>query len=1223
MSSAALKIYDNRAAFEGIRLVGWQRVSRQRPCPVCSRRDFCEVSQDGETVHCMRVASDRPMLYRQGGWLHGLKARLTATAADLRPVAAQQVEAKTLVPLIEKVELAPVIIRHQAIKWLLAQLNLSEEHQNYLAGEGFEPQYALSLGYRTLPRSGRDRLTKGLVEEIGPEMARGLAFLYEKPGKGGSYYFQFAAARADMLLIPIRNTEGYYLGLKGRWMTKNEDTGKEERHYRILSAGSSGGASLGTPLHVSRRIKKQSTKPGTQDVAAQDFSVSSAISQPSLKVVVTEGEKKADYIAWRTGLICVGVQGTGNWRALGGAEHLVAVLARLGAQRVEIAFDADLETNPRVARDLYAMGCQLQGAGFEVGVRRWSLEMAKGYDDLLRLGLGHLARLEPFSAGVNREELSQNWVKKFVQIEPETMLVRRARQKPKLLYTVEEARSGHAELFRQAFGEHLFSLGRERQSLVVTSNPGTGKTHAALAEALEAVKNFPQGRILYLADNKEVYRQWLEPDALLHKAYQDGLVAVREGRQRSEGRFQCRRLDECEKAGRQRHAPTWDVCASCPFSSKANWKTYLKTNGLAADTAMEWNCREEGYWGGVEIARKARLVVAPKASFFNNSQELAEYDIIIADEGIVEHLLERVDVTRETLTKWRESIQREVGYEKKGEEWQHNAVPFLQLFEILERLLAVQTEKLCMESGSSDAKTSQRTNLWAALPILSEVVGSSGEDVVSLLEECRQVEVGPTGRYSWERPLTGLDGQLSFSLHFAHELVEVLWQEIVEPETDTRLWISHQDKEVNLAVFCPRQYLLQILQGEEGTKYKNDLGKSPTVVLLDATPSPLLNRILSSNYHQVEFEVTQHVEVMQLTNSLYTKAELIARQGKALEEVSRVLSQECSRYNSAAVFCHKLFNPAAGEGPLKLRMDAANTEITWGHFDRDNKALNRLSEVNCIAIVGHYCHPLDILKAQVQAFRRGTNVRNEEQKTYSVLNSRYSAPGLQNSSFILRTYGWQDAQGKGLARRCRAEADPEVQAAIEHSERAAIIQAIGRGRPTLRSADKPLKVILITAIPLGELLPVERLAEAKELLGESSLTLAQAEALARGRALRLSQQGMRQSEVARRIQQAFSDIGKETREQDGGYLRAKEVAEAAGVSLWQLQVLGLNKALQIGNKANLGPELYIKLYKQYRYGLSLVFEKRELVRGNHKSIWTRERVCSVKHKVIQAGKSRN
>lgn len=48
----------------------WVRVTRQHRCPLCDHPDWCSVSEDGQTVVCMRTESDKPC--KSGGWFHKL-----------------------------------------------------------------------------------------------------------------------------------------------------------------------------------------------------------------------------------------------------------------------------------------------------------------------------------------------------------------------------------------------------------------------------------------------------------------------------------------------------------------------------------------------------------------------------------------------------------------------------------------------------------------------------------------------------------------------------------------------------------------------------------------------------------------------------------------------------------------------------------------------------------------------------------------------------------------------------------------------------------------------------------------------------------------------------------------------------------------------------------------------------------------------------------------------
>lgn len=51
----------------------WQRVARDRPCPICARFKWCSTSSDGHLAICMRVSEGAIRRTRNGGFLHSLK----------------------------------------------------------------------------------------------------------------------------------------------------------------------------------------------------------------------------------------------------------------------------------------------------------------------------------------------------------------------------------------------------------------------------------------------------------------------------------------------------------------------------------------------------------------------------------------------------------------------------------------------------------------------------------------------------------------------------------------------------------------------------------------------------------------------------------------------------------------------------------------------------------------------------------------------------------------------------------------------------------------------------------------------------------------------------------------------------------------------------------------------------------------------------------------------
>ncbi len=70
--------------------MNWIRVTRRQPCPICTRPDWCSLSEDGRVAVCMRVESDKPC--KSGGWYHNLTEPVTVRPAPkpkVKPVATE------------------------------------------------------------------------------------------------------------------------------------------------------------------------------------------------------------------------------------------------------------------------------------------------------------------------------------------------------------------------------------------------------------------------------------------------------------------------------------------------------------------------------------------------------------------------------------------------------------------------------------------------------------------------------------------------------------------------------------------------------------------------------------------------------------------------------------------------------------------------------------------------------------------------------------------------------------------------------------------------------------------------------------------------------------------------------------------------------------------------------------------------------------------------------
>lgn len=66
--------------------MNWIRTNKSKPCPICSKTDWCEVSSDGKIAYCMRVPSPHPSKSEQGGWLHRLSEPVMYKPRPIKPV---------------------------------------------------------------------------------------------------------------------------------------------------------------------------------------------------------------------------------------------------------------------------------------------------------------------------------------------------------------------------------------------------------------------------------------------------------------------------------------------------------------------------------------------------------------------------------------------------------------------------------------------------------------------------------------------------------------------------------------------------------------------------------------------------------------------------------------------------------------------------------------------------------------------------------------------------------------------------------------------------------------------------------------------------------------------------------------------------------------------------------------------------------------------------------
>jgi hypothetical protein len=315
------------------------RVNKHHPCPICGKPDWCVYREDGLVV-CMRKISEREA--KGGGWIHYLDGYKNNLAIEV-------------IPYKDHNKAEPQVL-HEVYSELLEALNLSyNHHKQIIEGRKIEDGLIHKHGYKTLPKEGRYKIAKGLVEKFGIEVMSTIpGFMVSDQGNGP--YPTFAGQSG--LLIPVKDVSNRIVGLQIRL----DNPEKPKDKYRWFSSTNrDNGTNSGTPAHVAYPISR-----------VDDKSIG----------WITEGPLKANISADHLGRIVIGVAGVANWQA----GNVLKKLEELEMEEVVIAYDADGLTNPTVKHHGEALANACKEAGYKVYIATWPLEKGKGLDDLLMGG---------------------------------------------------------------------------------------------------------------------------------------------------------------------------------------------------------------------------------------------------------------------------------------------------------------------------------------------------------------------------------------------------------------------------------------------------------------------------------------------------------------------------------------------------------------------------------------------------------------------------------------------------------------------------------------------------------------------------------------------------------------------------------------------------------------------------------------------------------------------
>lgn len=327
-------------------MADYQDVSRESPCRICGKYDWCSSLPDGTAI-CRRIDGGIEHADKNGAlyWVH----RPDGATVDWRPK-----YKPTVSPAI-----ANPFVLDKVYGFVLDQLSLSKTHLLNLQQRGFSPEAIDRNRFLSAVAKNSCKVARLALKQwpCGGEKVPGLSF------KDGRPFF----AVCDGIVIPVKNESGEVIALRIR----RDEEG--DNRYFWLSSKKHGGPSPGSPVGV------WGWKVGDQPVDT---------------VRVCEGEFKSALSLDRTGIPSLSAPGVSQM----GSPRMIELLQVMGAKTVLFAPDTDALTKNEVGRSVCSAINRLQDAGFAVSVEFWDSDF-KGVDDALVAGceIGQLSPAEYFA----------------------------------------------------------------------------------------------------------------------------------------------------------------------------------------------------------------------------------------------------------------------------------------------------------------------------------------------------------------------------------------------------------------------------------------------------------------------------------------------------------------------------------------------------------------------------------------------------------------------------------------------------------------------------------------------------------------------------------------------------------------------------------------------------------------------------------------------------------
>lgn len=402
------------------KIPGWYEYTRE-VCPICNKTGGCMIHENGEKVVCIRNQSKVQFSVKFPSWIHNLVEPKKVTKANF-------------VQGNKKVGAASL---NKAYGSLLAQLTLEEADCMHLMNEKrkMSREQIEIRGYKTT--SEKPWITvKQMAKHMQPEELKGVPGFYQNEfgwsfTRGNGFFIPYRnernqiigfQLRADVVPNEVKVIPGSFDNLQARVieqpnlvqiiidgeiieevrLEKNDNAygvyqdGKYghvslvdgQKYFWFSSANKPNGTGAGDPLpyHVA--------------VPTEQLKYWQSGNLHSTKAVwITEGGLKADIAAEHiknvydaeelmdVGSTVIGTPGINTWRTI------LPALEEMGVERVNVAIDMDVMSNPDVRYHSLQMMEELKRLGYLVNIAIWNEADGKGIDDIFTIGkFPHLKR---------------------------------------------------------------------------------------------------------------------------------------------------------------------------------------------------------------------------------------------------------------------------------------------------------------------------------------------------------------------------------------------------------------------------------------------------------------------------------------------------------------------------------------------------------------------------------------------------------------------------------------------------------------------------------------------------------------------------------------------------------------------------------------------------------------------------------------------------------------